>query len=119
MVQERRFTPRHPVDFKLQLTTNQQQFTVVAVNLSAEGIQVKCDDHCADILSKTQCHPLNCQIAINLPFDLPLSSAMTKPLTIDCRIIIKRRLSQSSYLLGIKFIDLNAGDRDRLMSCYR
>jgi len=44
---------------------------------------------------------------------------MTKPLTIDCRIIIKRRLSQSSYLLGIKFIDLNAGDRDRLMSCYR
>jgi len=115
MVQERRFTPRYPVDFKLQLTTNQQQFSVTAVNLSTEGIQLKCDDLCADILSKTQCHPLNCQITISLPFD----SAIAEPLTIDCRIIIKRRLSQSSYLLGIKFIDLSTTDSDRLMACYR
>jgi len=114
MVHERRFTPRYPVNFKLKLISNQQQLPVMAVNLSAGGIQVKCDDHCVEILSNTQRYPLTCQITIDLP-----NSTMAQSLTIDCRVIIKRRLSQSHYLLGMKFIDLSAVDRDLMMNYYR
>ena len=110
MHSERRHHPRYLVDFKLKLTSDHQNHSITAVNLSAAGFQVICDDDCAEQLSKGQQHPLTCQLTIELPHN---------KLSINCRIIVKRRLSQCRYILGIKFINLSNDDCELLINSFR
>ena len=112
MQQERRFYQRYPVNFQLQLTVNEHTYTNTALNISADGIQVQCDDECVEQFDLCPTYPPSCHITLIL-------ASNNKPLTLRCRLIVKRRLSQFCYVLGMKFIDISETDRTSIISCYR
>lgn len=100
MQAERRFYKRYPVSFKFQLISNDRTYTNEALNLSSDGIQMISDMECAELLSQSENNSLACQILLDV-------NDNALPITIDCRVVVNRRLSQIKYLIGLRFIGVD------------
>ncbi len=112
---ERRISFRHEVDTPLELLLgNGSSITVNISNLSMRGLQFSCDKWVASEIdpSGIHHHPLN-RIQLGIALDL----GNNKKLKADGYIVIARRVSEDTYLIGLEFTDFR-GDTESVLSSY-
>lgn len=100
---DRRQSSRHRVKLQVDLVLGDGSILPVeASNISAKGIQFRCDNWLANEIEPRgiQNHPLD-RIQIKLVADLPISGE--NRLYAGCKVIVARRLSQEEYVLGLEF----------------
>ena len=113
---ERRNTHRYKVKLPVELILEGGAvLPVESVDISTSGLQFACDSWIADEIEPRgiQNHPLD-QIRLKAVTDFPGMDKYSSKLYARCRIVIARRLSQDSYLLGLEFIDFENGS-ERLL----
>lgn len=116
---ERRSTHRYKVKLPVELILEDGTvLPVESVDISTSGLQFACDSWVADEIEPRgiQNHPLD-QIRLKAVTDFPGMGKYSSKLYARCRIVIARRLSQDSYLLGLEFIDFENGS-ERLLEKY-
>lgn len=104
---ERRNSLRYRVSLELDLVlANGGILPVTANNLSHHGLQFTCDSWVANEIEPRGIHnhPLG---HIQLKVVAPLANG--EKLYARCRIITARRLSQETYLIGLKFVSFENG----------
>jgi len=113
---ERRSTHRYKIKLPVELILEDGTvLPVESVDISTSGLQFACDSWIADEIEPRgiQNHPLD-QIRLKAVTDFPGMDKYSSKLYARCRIVIARRLSQDSYLLGLEFIDFENGS-ERLL----
>ena len=116
VVFERRRTHRYKVKLPVELILEDGTvLPVESVDISTSGLRFACDSWIADEIEPRgiQNHPLD-QIRLKAVTELPGMGKYSSKLYARCRIVIARRLSQDSYLLGLEFIDFENGS-ERLL----
>lgn len=116
---ERRNLRRHIVNLPIELVlADGTILPVQASNISAKGMQFRCDSWVADAIEPRgiQNHPLD-QIKLKAITDLPNMEKYRSRLYARCRIVVARRLSQDEYLIGLEFIDFENGS-DKLLNLF-
>ncbi len=110
---ERRCSHRASVELTMDLVLQNNSIVPVTVtNLSEHGLQFRCDDWAAHEIEPRgiHLHPLD---------HPPLKAVITlqeHSLSIDCRIISARRLSQNNYLIGLEFHPLPEDEHRHLLT---
>ena len=102
---ERRKSLRYPVKLQVDLVlTDGSILPIEANNISAKGMQFRCDSWLADEIEPRgiQNHPLD-RIQLKAVTSLPISGE--NKLYARCKVIVARRLSQEEYILGLEFVD--------------
>jgi len=113
---ERRNTHRYKVKLPVELILGDGSvLPVESIDISTSGLQFACDSWIADEIEPRgiQNHPLD-QIRLKAVTDFPGMDKYNSKLYARCRIVVARRLSQDSYLLGLEFIDFENGS-ERLL----
>ncbi|PKF56707.1 hypothetical protein CW748_09520 [Alteromonadales bacterium alter-6D02] len=100
---ERRFHPRYPYRVQVEVNIDEHPFSTTSVNLSEGGIQLEADNSMVKAFEQLP-HPPQCIIRIPQP----------APLSLACRLVVKRRLAQTHYLLGFKFLFNNDNESEQL-----
>jgi len=103
MQMERRFHPRKVIQTMVTLTIEAVTFELEAMNISLSGLQVESTESQIEQLTP---HPIEGTIVMmtNKGFSVE----------VGCRIIMKRRLNQQQYILGLKFIELTSQQQCQL-----
>ncbi|MBY4678028.1 PilZ domain-containing protein [Marinobacterium arenosum] len=106
MSAERRLHPRVDVSLPVEVC-NSWGATVVAqlVNLSVGGLLVSGDQRLAELYSPEMGSGQSLTVSFSLE---------GQPLLFDCRVVYKRRLSQSAFEFGLQFCWLDDYTRNRL-----
>ena len=108
MSAERRFHPRKNVSFDVEVClSNEKHLTVQATNLSLSGIQISVNKLVNDTILTSCGHPI--QMLINLKSSESING-------ISARLIVNRRISQDSFLLGLKFISTSSEQQRQLLN---
>lgn len=113
---ERRRTHRYKVKLPVELVLEDGNvLPVESVDISTSGLQFACDSWIAEEIEPRgiQNHPLD-QIRLKAVTEFPGMGKYSSKLYARCRIVVARRLSQDSYLLGLEFIDFENGS-ERLL----
>ena len=106
---ERRISPRHPVDFSLQVSLDgsEQVFTAQANTLSRTSVEIGCH---ADLVTALLQQPRLPQFCF-LEFSFGKSASQ---FLLDAQVVTHRRLSQHQYALVLLFRH-NDADQENLL----
>lgn len=108
---ERRLYPRYEVDIPVGILLGKEAETprldAVATNLSLGGIQLECQPEPVAILQRMPNQPAQCIIEFQLPDE-------DKVLHMSARLIIARRISQETFLIGWKYTKYHNGSKELL-----
>lgn len=118
---ERRGSHRFKVNLPVELVLEDGTvLPVVACDISANGLQFRCDSWLADEIEPRgiQNHTLD-QIRLKAVAEIPNHENPDAKLYARCRLVVARRLSQEEYLLGIEFIDFENGSEIHLLNFIR
>jgi hypothetical protein len=113
---ERRRTHRYRIRLPVELILEDGRLlSVESTDISNRGLQFRCDSWVADEIEPRgiRNHPLD-QIRLKAVTDFPGMDKYNSRLYACCRVVVARRLSRDEYILGIEFIDFEAGS-DRLL----
>lgn len=108
-LKERRLEHRYPVQLPIDLVLGDGTIlSVEACNISTHGLQFKCDSFIANEIEPRgiQKCPLD-QIQLKVVASLPVED--DKKIYSRCKMVVARRLSQDQYILGLEFLDFEAG----------
>lgn len=113
---DRRLSERHSLKLTVDLVlANGTILPIETSNISTTGLQFSCDDWVADEIEPRGIHnhPLD-RHTVKVVGELPIENSGSK-FYARCRIISARRLSQSTYLIGLSFVSFE-GDGGKALS---
>jgi len=116
-LKERRLEHRYPIQLPIDLVLDDGTIlSVEACNISTQSIQFKCDSYIANEIEPRgiQKCPQD-QIQLKMVANLPLEE--DKKVYARCKMVVARRLSQDKYILGLEFLDFEAGS-DKALNRY-
>jgi len=108
VLKERRYYPRYQVELALILDIAQQSYYASSTNLSLNGVELNADIAIVSAFEQINAHPAYCHISLPLPNG--------DFLKLRSRLIVKRRKTQATYILGFKFIELSHIEQLQLRS---
>lgn len=111
-MKERRFAPRYPCNFEIQVVSPEGQQVALACNISTSGIAVQISrDILQHIGVDQQLLNIGDELQLQLP---PTGSRESNNLAYRGQVQYIRRLSQESYQLGLQFAALDNRQLARL-----
>lgn len=112
MVSERRLHPRYMLDVCCELcwesrSDGVQQRKVRTVNISMNGLQVRCDLEVAEVFQEQESFPAEARLTISLPD--PFTAIIA-----NARQVVRRRLAIDNFRLGFEFSEFEAESKQQL-----
>lgn len=107
---EKRLNPRVITDIPVSVGLPAENNCGRIVNISIDGIAIQCDLEMAEKLKQNPSDPRYSgehQVSFSLP---------DNDLSLLCRVVHVRRLSQKSFEVGLRFISIEHSDRMTLLN---
>ncbi len=105
MQDERRFYPRYGIDLGIELLTKEEEILEVeGINLSCNGMQIRCDEYTAQKIHLPGITQVDIRCFMPIRKSIELFEA-------HARVIFVYRLSQHAYHIGLQFISYQGNSK--------
>lgn len=113
---ERRLHPRFDVILPVKLVSGDQTVEANIFDISMGGMQMGCDRHAAETLVPTPNQSVTA--GQNLVVEASFRCPGGKGVTVSCRIVVSRRISNNEYRIGTEFMEFSCEEDQQSYEAY-